>query len=157
DYLNGQAQFEGKPLVAFEDVEQRFPVDAHVMFVALSYSGMNRNRERKYAAAKAKGYSLISYISPRCTYVSQFQPGENCFIFEDNTIQPYVKIGDNVTFWSGNHIGHHSTIESHNFVSSHVVVSGRCHIEPYCFLGVNSALGHNVRLATGTLVGAGAT
>src|SRR5262245_60373780 len=100
DYLNGQAQFEGKPLVAFEDVEQRFPVDAHVMFVALSYSGMNRNRERKYAAAKAKGYSLISYISPRCTYVSQFQPGENCFIFEDNTIQPYVKIGDNVTLWS---------------------------------------------------------
>jgi acyl-[acyl carrier protein]--UDP-N-acetylglucosamine O-acyltransferase len=70
--------------------------------------------------------------------MSKYPIGENCFIFEDNTIQPFVRIEDNVILWSGNHIGHHSTIKSHNFISSHVVVSGQCTIEPNCFIGVNS-------------------
>ena len=38
-----------------------------------------------------------------------------------------------------------------------MVVSGHCHIEPNCFLGVNSTVGHQVRIAQGTLLGAGAT
>jgi sugar O-acyltransferase (sialic acid O-acetyltransferase NeuD family) len=155
-YTGGTASFEGRPLVAFEDIDRAFPAADYRMFVALSYSEMNRIREKKFRQAKQKGYSLVSYVSPYCTYLSQFQPGENCFIFEDNTIQPFVRIGDNVTLWSGNHIGHHSTIESHNFISAHVVISGHCHVEPYCFLGVNSAIAHNVRLATGTLLGVGA-
>jgi sugar O-acyltransferase (sialic acid O-acetyltransferase NeuD family) len=157
EYMNGMTTFENKPLIPFADVEHVFPPDrGNAMFIALSYSQMNRLRERKCEEAKRKGFSLLSYVSPHCTYLSQFEPGENCFIFEDNTIQPFVKIGDNVTLWSGNHIGHHSTIESHNFISSHVVISGHCHIETHCFLGVNSTLAHYVRLATGTLVGAGA-
>jgi sugar O-acyltransferase (sialic acid O-acetyltransferase NeuD family) len=126
------------------------------MFIALSYSSMNKVREQKYYEAKKKGYELISYISSKCTYLSQFKTGDNCFIFEDNTIQPFVKIGNNVTMWSGNHIGHHSIIDSHNFISSHVVISGHCNIESYCFVGVNSTLAHNVTLAKETLIGAGA-
>ena len=58
-------------------------------------------------------------ISPR-------PPGDNCFILEDNTVQPFVTIGNNVTLWSGNHIGHDSVIEDDCFISSHVVVSGTC-------------------------------
>ena len=77
-------------------------------------------------------------------------------MFEDNTIQPFVRIGNDVTLWSGNHICHHSVIDDHNFVSSHVVISGHCHLESFCFLGVNSTVGHQVRLATGTLLGAAA-
>jgi UDP-3-O-[3-hydroxymyristoyl] glucosamine N-acyltransferase len=117
---------------------------------------MNKVREGIYHEAKGEGYSLVSYISSKCTYLSEEKTGDNCFIFEDNTIQPFVKIGSNVTLWSGNHIGHHSVIESHNFISSHVVISGHCHIESNCFVGVNSTLAHKVRLAKETLVGAGA-
>jgi hypothetical protein len=76
--------------------------------------------------------------------------------FEDNTVQPFVKIEDNVILWSGNHIGHHSVIESHNFISSHVVISGHCHVDKYCFLGVNSTVGHGVKIGKETLLGAGA-
>ena len=105
--------------------------------------------------AKEKGYKIASYISSNATYLSQFQPGENAFILENNTIQPFVRIGNNVTLWSGNHIGHHSQIDDHNFVSSHVVISGHCEIKSFCFLGVNSTLAHKVTLAEGTLLGAG--
>jgi len=148
-------EYEGRPLVPFEEVAEHFPPDEHQMFIALSYAQMNRLRARKAEAAKAAGYVLASYISPDCTYRSQFAPGENAFIFEDNTIQPFVRIGANVTMWSGNHIGHHSVIADNNFISSHVVVSGHCTIEPFCFLGVNATLAHGVTMAEGTLLGAG--
>jgi sugar O-acyltransferase (sialic acid O-acetyltransferase NeuD family) len=149
-------EYEGRPLVPFENLGARFAAEDHLMFVALSYAQMNRLRAQKVDEAKRAGYQLASYVSPDCTYRSQFPPGENAFIFEDNTIQPFVRIGANVTLWSGNHIGHHTTIANHNFVSSHVVISGHCTIEPYCFLGVNSTIAHGVTIAEGTLLGAGA-
>jgi len=155
DYKTG-TEFEGKPLVAFEEVARLFPPSEHEMFIALSYGQMNRLREAKYNHAKKMGYRIASYISSRCSYLSQYRPGDNAFIFEDNTVQPFVRIGENVTLWSGNHVGHHSEIASHNFVSSHVVISGHCKVNSYCFLGVNSTIAHTVEIASGTLVGAGA-
>ena len=148
-------ELEGKPVVPFEQLEELYTSADYEVFVALSYVEMNRLRERICNEVKAKGYKLASYISSRCSYLSQDEPGENAFIFEDNTVQPFVKIGDNVTLWSGNHIGHHSTIESHNFISSHVVISGHCIVKQHCFLGVNSTIAHKVTLAEGTLLGAG--
>ena len=155
DYIT-EPEFDGKPVVAFEDIETLYPAGEFDLFLALSYTNMNRLREQKFGEAKEKGYSLVSYVSPDCTYRSQFEVGENCFIFEDNTIQPFVKIGNNVTLWSGNHIGHHSEIHDHNFVSSHVVISGHCTIESNCFLGVNATIAHQVTITSGGLIGAGA-
>lgn len=149
-------KYEDKPLVPFEDLNDLYPTSEYKLFIALSYAQMNKLRKKKYDEAKNKGYELVSYISSKCSYLSQFSAGDNCFIFEDNTIQPFVKIGSNVTLWSGNHIGHHSIIESHNFISSHVVVSGHCHIESHCFIGVNSTLGHQVKIGKESLIGAGA-
>src|SRR5215831_4869841 len=136
--------FEGLPLVGFENVRETYPPSDHQMFVALSYSNMNRVRAEKYARAKAMGYTLASYVSSRCTWLTEHPPGDNCFVLEDNTVQPFVAIGSDVTLWSGNHIGHHSVIEDHCFISSHVVVSGRVRIGPYCFIGVNATLRNGV-------------
>jgi len=147
--------YMNRPLVDFEEVEQLYPPADYQLFVAVSYTQMNQLRARKYDEAKAKGYILPTYISSKCSYLSQFQPGDNCFILEDNTIQPFVKIGNNVTLWSGNHIGHDSVIESHCYLTSQVVVSGRVHIGPYCFLGVNATLRNGIHLGASTLVGAG--
>ena len=149
-------EYQGLPLVPFEEVTGRFPPGTHDMFVALSYRDMNKLRAAKYAAAKEQGYTLATYLSSRCTWLADTPPGDNCFILEDNTVQPFVTIGNDVTLWSGNHIGHDSTVEDHTFISSHVVVSGHCRVGPYCFLGVNSTLRNGITLAAETLVGAGA-
>jgi sugar O-acyltransferase (sialic acid O-acetyltransferase NeuD family) len=148
--------FEGKPVVAFEEIVTLYPPTEYKLFIATSYAKLNKIREAKYWEAKRLGYELVSYISSKCTYLSQYPCGDNCFIFEDNTIQPFVKIGNNVTLWSGNHIGHHSIIDDHNFVSSHVVISGHCHIKSNCFLGVNATLHNNVTVEVENLIGAGA-
>ena len=144
------------PLVSFEEVVTRYPPEEYRMFVALSYARMNKLRSEKYFQAKEKGYELISYVSSRCTFLTDYPVGDNCLILEDNTIQPFVKIGNNVTLWSGNHIGHDAVIEDHCFLASHIVVSGYVRIGAYCFIGVNATLRNSITIAPETLIGAGA-
>lgn len=148
--------FFGLPCVDFETLAQTFPASDYAVFVALSYAQMNTLREKKCAEAEALGYTLASYISSRCSYLSEYPAGKNCFILEDNTIQPFVRIGNNVTLWSGNHIGHDSAIEDNVFVTSHVVVSGNVRVGRNSFLGVNATIHNSVTLAPSTLVGAAA-
>ena len=147
--------FCGLPVVAFEDVAHVYPPDRHDFFIALSYSKLNALRKEKYLAAKALGYKLASFISSQATLLSRLPVGENCFIFEDNTIQPFVNIGNNVTLWSGNHIGHHSVIKDHCFISSHVVISGGVEIGEQCFIGVNSTLRDHIKMGDRCVIGAG--
>ncbi|MET7256648.1 acetyltransferase [Dyadobacter jiangsuensis] len=144
--------FHGLPVVAFEDVETVFPPSEYKFFAPMTGRNMNRNREAIYNHAKAKGYQFISYISSRATLFNN-EIGENCFILEDNTIQPFTTIGNNVVLWSGNHIGHHGQIKDHVFFTSHVVLSGHCVVESYSFFGVNATIRDYTTIAQGTLVG----
>lgn len=150
-----QDEFYGKPLVDFETIEETYPPSEYEMYVSLSYADQNRVRERFYHEAKAKGYTLLTYISSKTTHWGK-SVGDNTFIFEDNTIQPFVEIGSNVILWSGNHIGHHSIVEDNVFISSHVVVSGHCRIEKNCFIGVNSTLRDGITIGAYNTLGAGA-
>ena len=156
DYLQ-EDSFKGLPVVPFEEVEKHFPPAEFQMFVPISFKKMNHLRAEKYAAAKEKGYSLASYVSSKATTFPDFECGDNCFIFEDNTIQPFVRIGNDVVMWSGNHIGHHTVIEDHVMITSHVVISGCCTIGAYSFFGVNSTVRDETVIGNDTLVGMGVT
>jgi sugar O-acyltransferase (sialic acid O-acetyltransferase NeuD family) len=154
-FLNGST-FQGRPLVAFEEVKAAFPPPDNLMFVALSYARMNRVRSEKYAAAKAAGYKLASHISPHARVWDSMPFGDNSFVMENNVVQPFARIGSNTVLWSGNHIGHHSTIGDHCFLASHIVVSGGVTIGDYCFIGVNASLRDGIKIAPRCLIGAGA-
>lgn len=150
-FLQRGSKFIGLPVVAFEDVDQIFSPLDYVFFAPMSPKGMNSIREATYYKIKQKGYQLISYISSHATVLTD-KIGDNCFILEDNTIQPFSSIGNNVVLWSGNHIGHHSTVQDHVSITSHVVISGHCKINEFSFLGVNSTVRDQVTVAKGTLV-----
>ncbi|HBL29150.1 MAG TPA: sugar O-acyltransferase [Acidobacteria bacterium] len=154
-YLKRSELF-GVPVVPFEELPERFDPQATWFYAALVYTQGNALRRRLYEAAKAMGFSPASYVSPHAFVWRNARLGEHCFIFENNVIQPFVTIGDNVVLWSGNHIGHHSAIGDHCFLSSHVVVSGFCRVGPSCFFGVNSTMGNNLSVGADCLVGAGA-
>ncbi|MBK7157744.1 MAG: acetyltransferase [Ignavibacteria bacterium] len=155
EYIKEES-FEGLPLTALEDIEKTYPVSEYELFIAVGYTDMNKIREKLYYYCKEKGYTLANYISSRCSFLTQFPTGDNCFILEDNTIQPYVRIGNNVVLWSGNHIGHDVKIEDHNFISSHVVISGFVTVKRNCFIGVNATLRDAITIAPETLIAAGA-
>jgi sugar O-acyltransferase (sialic acid O-acetyltransferase NeuD family) len=153
-YISGDT-YLGRPIVPFEEVAQRYPPADYGIFVAVSYSGLNALRAAKFATAREMGYEAVSYVSSKATTFPDLTHGANCFILEDNTIQPFARIGDDVTLWSGNHLGHHSVIGNHCFLASHIVVSGGVEIGESCFIGVNVTIRDHVKVGAKCILGAG--
>jgi sugar O-acyltransferase (sialic acid O-acetyltransferase NeuD family) len=146
-----------RPVLPFENLVTSHPPESHEVFVAVTYTALNRLRTRLSRAAVSMGYALASYVSPKAFVWRNVTFGEHCFVFEDNTIQPFVRIGSNVVLWSGNHIGHHSTIGDNCFISSHVVVSGFCSVGDSSFIGVNSTIANNLTIGRDNWIGPGVT
>lgn len=156
-YLPLEQRFQGLPVVPFEEIEQVYNPSDYYFFAPMSPRKMNSVRESVYRQILGKKYRMISYVSSKATVFSNLKLGDNCFILENNTLQPFVEIGHDVVLWSGNHIGHHSVIKEHVFFTSHVVLSGHCLVEPYAFFGVNATVRDNVHIAEGSLIGMGAS
>jgi sugar O-acyltransferase (sialic acid O-acetyltransferase NeuD family) len=155
EYLPEIPVFKGLPVIEFEEIEKLYDPHEFSFFAPMTHFDMNRQREKIYQQIKKKGYKLINYLSSKSIIFDNVKIGENCFILEANTVQPFVNIGNDVVLWSGNHIGHHSIIKDHVFFTSHVVLSGNCVVESNCFLGVNSATKENLLLSEGTFVAMG--
>lgn len=106
DYIK-ENELLGLPIVPFGEIEESYPPDKFKMFVAMGYSNVNKARAEKYYEAKSKGYELISYVNSKSVLWGDTKIGDNCFIFENQTIQPVVKIGNDVIIQGGNHIKYH--------------------------------------------------
>jgi sugar O-acyltransferase (sialic acid O-acetyltransferase NeuD family) len=150
-YIPSEKTFEGKPVFPFETIEKKISPDEYMLFAPMSPKKMNKLREQVYNEIKSKGYQMISYVSSKATCFNG-AIGDNCFILENNTIQPFTKIGNNVVLWSGNHIGHHSIIKDHVLFTSHVVLSGHCVVEENSFFGVNSTVRDGITIRKGSLI-----
>ena len=77
-----QTEFRGRPVLPFEQICEKYPSEHYGFFVAVSYAKLNAVRAEKAAAALAKGYRLVSYLSRRATVFPGFELKENCFIIE---------------------------------------------------------------------------
>jgi len=154
EYIKSESHYE-LPVVPFENLEKAFNPEKYKVYVAISYTQLNRIRKMMYEQVKAKGFNCANYISSKAFVWHNVEIGDNCFIFENNVIQHKVKIGNNVILWSGNHIGHQTQIKDHVYISSHVVISGYCEIGESCFLGVNSSFNDNIKVQEDVITGNG--
>ncbi|WP_085908705.1 acetyltransferase [Kiloniella majae] len=150
-----EEQLLGLPVIPFHNIVETLSPENHDMFVAISFTNVNKLRAQKVSVCKKKGYKLATYVSSKATTFPDLTVGKNCLILEDNTIQPFVTIADNVFLWSGNHIGHHTSIENHCFIASHVVISGSVHVGSHTFIGVNATLRDNIKIGKDNVIGAG--
>lgn len=155
-YIN-EREWLGKPVVAFERLEQTHPPDEVALFVAIGFRRINQARAQIYESCKAKGYQLVSYVSSTAVNLGGTRVGDNCFFLENVVIQPFASIGNDVVIWAGSHIGHDSTIGDHVFIAPAVAVSGNVKVEPYCFIGINATLRDGITIGKGCVIGAGAT
>jgi len=152
----GEEELDGLPVVPFESLVETHPPDRFSMFVAIGFSRVNEARREVYDECKRRGYEMISYVNSKATYWGELELGSNCFVFEENVIQPNVRIGHDVILWSGNHIGHDTTIEDHVFIASHAVISGNVTIGESTFVGVNATFRDGIKVAPRCVIGAGA-
>jgi sugar O-acyltransferase (sialic acid O-acetyltransferase NeuD family) len=127
------------------------------MLVAIGFSRVNKVRASVYERCKEMGYDFVSYVNSKAVHWGEIEIGENCFVFELNVLQPFVRLGDDVVLWSGNHVGHDVTIEDHCFIASHAVISGNVTIGRSCFVGVNATFRDGITVAPECVIGAGAT
>ncbi|MGZ3707861.1 MAG: acetyltransferase, partial [Bdellovibrionota bacterium] len=95
-YLPESRNLFDLPVVPFETLEKTHPVDQYEMLAAVGYKRVNQAREEVYLQCKAKGYRMITYVHSKSVLTGFNEIGENTFIFENNVIQPFVKIGNNV-------------------------------------------------------------
>ena len=146
----------GLPVVPFDAVERMFPSGDFAMFVAVGYHELNRLRAERCAAARAKGYRLVSWVSPRVSLDPSVTIGENCLVLEGASVQPFATLGDGVFVWSGAVVAHHANVGDYCWLASNSTVSSTTVLGPNCFLGVNVAIGHGLEIGARCIFGAGA-
>jgi sugar O-acyltransferase (sialic acid O-acetyltransferase NeuD family) len=149
------AEFLGLPVVPFETVQSTHPPATHEMLIAIGYQNLNAMRRRKYDDAKAKGYRLASYVSPRAGVGNWLHHGENCIVLDNATTEPGVTLGNDVVIWSGALIGHHTTIEDHAWIAGHAVFGGSARLGAGSFVGLGAIVGNDVEIGERSFVGAG--
>ena len=148
DEFANHKEFLGVPLVPLSKLKDNFPPTKFSAHVALSYKKLNRLRQEKYELMKSMGYRLVSYINSGSTLWNDLIIGDNCFILENQTIQPTVEIGNNVMIWSTNHLGHNCKIKDHAYLASGITVSGHTIIGERTFVGVNVAFKDFIKIGS---------
>src|SRR6185436_9235036 len=59
-----EPSFLGLPVLSFNSIDEKYSPENYDMFVAVGYHDLNKVREIKCEEAEAKGYKLVSIISP---------------------------------------------------------------------------------------------
>jgi sugar O-acyltransferase (sialic acid O-acetyltransferase NeuD family) len=149
-------EWQGLPVIPFDDLAQSYPPAEYDMFVALGYQDMNALRAAKCAEARALGYTLVSYVHPQSGLPADCMHGDNCFIMNHTMIHPCVKLGNNVFVWSGAMIGHHSVIGDNCWLTSCTNISGVVTVGENSFFAVNSTIGNGVAVGKSCFIGANA-
>ncbi len=124
-YLKTKTQF-GLPVVPLEQIENHFDPKTHRIFVAISYTCLNRLRTRLLNQVKSKGYLPCSYISPQAFIAENAKIGQNCFVFENVVVQRGAQICDNTVIWCSSSIGHRSRIGPNCCGVGGVLIGGDC-------------------------------
>jgi sugar O-acyltransferase (sialic acid O-acetyltransferase NeuD family) len=153
-YRHAEA-FQGLPLVAWEQLEDHFPAGSVKLLGPLSYRRLNDFRRERHLEGKARGYAFASFVHP-ASHVYTRDIGENCFILENNVIQPFVRIGDSVIIWSSNHIGHHAVVGDYCFLASQVGLGGGVRVGARSFLAGKAGIESGVEIGEACFIGTAA-
>lgn len=142
------------PVVGFETISENYPSDTYAMFIALGAQERNEFREKIYHEAKAKGYQLVNYISSKAQFWHDLRHGDNVFIIQATSIEPFVEIGNNVTL-IGTQIGQNVKIEDNCFIST-ATIGSDVTICSNSFIGINALVNPFITIGNKSVIGSGA-
>lgn len=145
EFKNGDS-FYDLPLVSLANVINNYPKEDYEIFVALVGDNKNDIRATICQQFKDCGYKLASYISSKASVWHNVEIGDNCFIMENNVLQPFSKIGNNVIMFAGSCLSHSSIIEDNCYISPNVTICGFVKIGKNTFIGANAIIRDNVNV-----------
>jgi acetyltransferase-like isoleucine patch superfamily enzyme len=153
-YLDPSGFFSNCPQVSFEKVEQIYPPQDYSMIV-LEGTLRELDSVSLYMKAKAKGYTLLNYFSPRAIIAESFSCGDNNVIFEMAYVGHHGKMGSNNILRQQVYCGHDFILGDNVIMNPGVKVGGFCHIESDVFIGMGATVINDLHLEKGCLIGAG--
>lgn len=142
------------PVIPFEEISGKFPPSQYKMFLALGAQNRNELRERVFMNIKDKGYGMVNYISSKAQTWPDLVVGENVFILQATSIEPFVEIGNNVVL-IGSQIGQHVKIEDNCFIST-ATLGSDVYVGRNTFMGINALVNPYVRIGMKSIIGPGA-
>jgi len=151
-YINSE-KLCNLPIIPFERIDTIYKPDLHEIFVAIGPSSMNVNREIKYKESKSKGYKIAKYVSRFSLCYSEV--GENCFIADNVTINPFSKIGNNNFFWEYSLISHDSVINDNCYFGPRSIISSYTQIKNNVIVGASTTIKSRLTIEEKTLIGSG--
>lgn len=149
-------EFQGLPLVPFDEVEKIFPPDEFKMFIAIYYNRVNSIRRKYFEEAKAKGYELVSYISSKAIVWPGLEIGENCMICDGANVRPFTKIGKNTFIMPNAVVGHDAVVEDNCYLAIGAVLLAGSKICNGCVIGGNATILNGITIAPDCVISAGA-
>ncbi len=148
----GASKFCGLDLVPYAEVETVFPTEYYQMIVAVGFVEMNAVRELILEDARAKGYSLASYIHESVIRHDDVSLGNNNIILDHVSIHPGCKIAEGVFISSNVNIGHDCRIDTYNWINSGVSIAGGCQLGKNGFWGVNACSAHGLNIGANNFI-----
>lgn len=148
------AEFCGLPVVPFEEVKETFPPEAYDMMVVTSPKRV-RTRKEMYLKAKALGYALPNYISPRAIVEPGVQMGDNNIIFSDAFIGHHSVLGSDNIIRQKVYLGHESEVGDHNVLVAGCTLGGFSRIGSLSFFGLGMVGRDRVKYGEEAFVGLG--
>jgi acetyltransferase EpsM len=117
--------------------------------------GDNKIRSKIAQRVKSNGGRLLSVIHPQASISKDLKIGSGSFIARNVTVNPLVKIGENVILNTSCSIDHECLIEDNLHIAPGAVLAGNVKVGKGAFVGANSVVKEGVRIGEGALVGAG--
>jgi sugar O-acyltransferase (sialic acid O-acetyltransferase NeuD family) len=151
-----EPEFLGLPVVPFETVETVYPPAEFGMFIAVYFNRVNQVRMKKYEEAKAKGYTLVNYVSSKAIVWPDLKLAENCMICDGANVRPFTRIGTDTFIMPGATVGHDAVVGDHCYLAIHAVLLAGAKVEPCCVIGANSTILNGVVVARECVISAGA-
>lgn len=152
-YFTGP-QYLGLPQIRLNDAPGLYPPQEYDMLAVLGGYHDMRARPAMYARAKAAGYRLCNYISPR-VQVLPLHMGDNNIILAQSYVGMGGTMGSNNIIRQQVYLGHDFILGDHSFIGVGCNIGGGCAIEDNCYIAMGATLINNLTIARETLVGAG--
>lgn len=148
--------FRGLPVWPFETLHANAPPSQCDLYIAMGYNGVNEGRRLKYVEAKAKGYTLASYVHPSAVVASGVSIGDNTVIGELAVLRAFATVGCNLQVGTHCIVGHDAVVRDHVFLAAGSTLCGAVDIGEGCFIGANATVRDRVTVGARCVIGAGA-
>ena len=145
----------GPPVVAGDELVERFPPARYAAFVAVGYQSLNGLRADLVDRLRGLDYELVNIINPEARPL--VTTGVNCLVIPGEThLEPFVTLGDDVFVWNAVTLSHYVEVGDHTWLSNGTTVGGNAVIGSRCMVGLNVTVNNRVNVGNGCLLGSGA-